>query len=166
MDEFRAEERSEKNQFCHRLCSALALRGVRQKDLAKELGVKDNVISYYCSGARVPKLEQVITISRFLNVPADYLLGLSGVLYVNAGLRTAETATGLNKKSIKAIQAIGTEKAMGNFVVLDRGEYDDLVRCETLLKMVLASVDEHGFADRGIISAIQALVRMEGAADA
>lgn len=62
-----------------RINSALAAANKKQKELAAALGVTDNTISYFVSGKRTPNTEQIIKIARFLNVSADYLLGLSDV---------------------------------------------------------------------------------------
>ncbi len=51
-----------------RINAALALSNIKQKELAKELGVKDNVVSYWCSGKRTPNTEQIIKISKMLNI--------------------------------------------------------------------------------------------------
>ena len=53
----------------------LAKKFKRQKDLATALGVNDNTISYFVSGKRLPNTEQIIKISDFFGVSADYLLG-------------------------------------------------------------------------------------------
>ena len=66
----------------NRLCIILEINNVKQKELAKVLGVKDNIISYYCSGARKPNLDQIIEIAKYFNVSADYLLGLSNEIIV------------------------------------------------------------------------------------
>lgn len=60
-----------------RINSALARCGMLQKDLAKVLGVTDNTISYYCSGARGPQLEQIPKIAKALNTTTDFLLGMT-----------------------------------------------------------------------------------------
>lgn len=62
-----------------RINSALELRNMKQKDLAKILGVTDNTVSYYVNGTRTPNAEQIIAISQALNVSSDYILGLSTV---------------------------------------------------------------------------------------
>lgn len=59
-----------------RIAVALKLNGLKQKDLAKELGVSCSTVSYWCSGGRVPNVRQLYEIARRLNVSADYLLGL------------------------------------------------------------------------------------------
>lgn len=60
-----------------RINSALANRGMLQKDLAKILGVTDNTISYYCKGVRGPQLEQLPKIATALGTSTDYLLGIT-----------------------------------------------------------------------------------------
>lgn len=44
----------------------LAEQNKKQKDLAKELGVTDNTISYIVAGKRAPNLAQITTIASFL----------------------------------------------------------------------------------------------------
>lgn len=63
--------------FSKRLEKQLKEQNVLQKDLATYLGVNQNIISYYIIGQRVPKIEQLTKIAKFLNVTTDYLLGLS-----------------------------------------------------------------------------------------
>lgn len=58
-----------------RIANALELRGKKQKELAQELEVTANTVSYFCTGSRTPNLEQLIKISEFLDVSTDYLLG-------------------------------------------------------------------------------------------
>ena len=60
----------------YRINAALASENKKQKELAKELGVTDNTISYFCSGKRTPNISQIVKIAKYLNVSADYLLGI------------------------------------------------------------------------------------------
>lgn len=53
----------------------LAEQNKKQKDLAKELGVTDNTISYIVAGNRAPNLAQITTIAKFFNVSTDFLFG-------------------------------------------------------------------------------------------
>lgn len=57
--------------------SVLAKKRVLQKDLAAGIGVKPNVISYYCKGTRLPNISQLVEIADYLDVTVDYLLGRS-----------------------------------------------------------------------------------------
>lgn len=85
--------------------AALALRDVKQKELAQTLSVKDNVVSYWCNGSRTPNTHQIIQIANFLNVSADYLLGLTDTpteLKTDGGkaLRICCDYTGLDEKNV------------------------------------------------------------------
>ena len=77
-----------------RINEALAFRNVKQKELAKELGVKDNVVSYWCSGTRTPNVQQIMQISKILNVSADYLTGISEAKTNNIELKAICNYTG------------------------------------------------------------------------
>ncbi len=66
-----------KKKIGYRIVESLNRRGMKQKDLAKELGVTDNTVSYYCSGSRSPQLSQLAQIAKILNTTTDYLLGLT-----------------------------------------------------------------------------------------
>lgn len=83
-----------------RIETALALSGKKQKDLAEYLGILPNTISYFCKGTRTPNTEQIIKIALFLDVSADYLLGLSEAMTIDADIQTACKITGLSEKAI------------------------------------------------------------------
>ena len=83
-----------------RLNSALAKKGIKQKELAQQIGVTDNTISYFCSGSRTPNIETLISIARALNVSSDYLLGLSEVITPSADLQAVVAYTGLSEDNV------------------------------------------------------------------
>lgn len=101
-----------------RINSALAIREMHQKDLAKQIGVVDNTVSYYCSGARPPSATYLFLIAESLNVSADYLLGLS-----NDPERTKATADdlGLSPLALKNLKHIASASSTTN------REYADVV---------------------------------------
>lgn len=68
-----------RKQIGQRIYCALVSKNIKQYELAKAIGVTDNTISYFVSGKRTPNTEQIIKIAVFLNVSADYLLGLDAV---------------------------------------------------------------------------------------
>ena len=59
-----------------RINNALAVRQMKQKELAAAIGVTDNTISYFCSGSRTPNLQLLVAMAKELDVSTDYLLGL------------------------------------------------------------------------------------------
>ena len=92
-----------KEKIGQRINAALAERNVKQKELAKHLGIQDNTVSYWCKGERTPNTEQIINISELLNVSADYLLGLSSVPTTDKDIQFVCDYTGLSKKAIRAL---------------------------------------------------------------
>lgn len=86
-----------------RINTALALRNVKQKDLAKHLKVSDNTISYFVGGSRTPNMEQLIKISRFLNVSTDYLLGLTKTASADTKIKDICEYTGLDEQAVETL---------------------------------------------------------------
>lgn len=86
-----------------RINEALAFSNKKQKELAAHLGVPDNTISYFCSGKRVPNAEQIIEISKFLGVSADFLLGLTKNTTTDSDLKAVCDYTGLTDEAVKKI---------------------------------------------------------------
>lgn len=99
-----------------RINAALALRNVKQKELAKEIGVKDNVISYWCNGSRIPNTEQIIQISNVLDVSTDYLLGKTKAKTSDKDIQFISDYTKLSELSITHIQSI---QAMFDYEILN-----------------------------------------------
>jgi len=52
-------------------------RGITQKELAQNCDICLRVVIYYESGERKPNSEVLTKICKYLDVSADYLLGLS-----------------------------------------------------------------------------------------
>lgn len=86
-----------------RINAALALNNMKQKELAEKLGVKSNVVSYWCSGNRTPNAEQIIKISKLLKVSSDYLLGLSNVATSDKDLQFICDYLGLSEGTVKML---------------------------------------------------------------
>lgn len=86
-----------------RINNALAFRNVKQKELAKVLEISDNTVSFFCSGSRVPNHEQIIQIAKYLNVSADYLLGLTDSMTNNKDIQFICDYTGLNSSVINIL---------------------------------------------------------------
>lgn len=89
-----------------RIETALAVSGKKQKDLAEYLSILPNTVSYFCKGTRTPNTEQIIKISQFLNVSADYLLGLSEAMTIDTDIQTACKVTGLSEKAVENLNNI------------------------------------------------------------
>lgn len=81
----------------------------KQKDLALFLDVNSNIISYWCTGARKPNLEQIIQIAKFFNVTTDYLLGISENKTTDIELRAVCEYVKLNDETVQALHTSSTE---------------------------------------------------------
>lgn len=84
-----------------RINTLLARNDKKQKDLAQYLGVKDNTISYFISGTRMPNTEQIKKISTFFNCSSDYLLGLSDTPIKDKDTAFIRNYTGLDEDTIQ-----------------------------------------------------------------
>lgn len=92
-----------KKQIGQRINSLLAIRDIKQKELAKHLGVTDNTISYFCNGTRTPNTEQIIKIADFFNVSTDYLLGRTEIKSTDTTMQAVCNYTGLNEEVIQLL---------------------------------------------------------------
>ena len=120
-----------------RIYTALETANIKQKELAKELNVTDNTVSYWCNGTRTPNTEQIIQIARILNVSSDYLLGLSDVATTDAELKAVCEYTGLSDKAVTSIKELTTEedkKYLMNFLLSDSSFCDMLYHFSMYLR--------------------------------
>ena len=62
------------NQFAEMLRYYLVLNKKTQKDLVKDLGYDKSTVSSWCSGNRVPKIDVIIDIAKYLNVNVGDLI--------------------------------------------------------------------------------------------
>lgn len=110
------DNEKQKKLIGQRLNAALAMRNMRQKDLAHALGIQDNTVSYFCKGDRTPNTVQLVDICRILDVSADYLLGLTEVASTSVDIQNIVKATGLEEGTVACL------------VSRDDGEYGELQR--------------------------------------
>lgn len=63
------------NQFARLLRYYLMLNDKTQSDLVNDLGYEKSTVSNWCSGARVPKIDTIIDIAKYLHVePGDLIV--------------------------------------------------------------------------------------------
>ena len=63
-----------KNQFASRLRYYLMLNNKTQSDLVNDLGYEKSTVSNWCSGTRVPKIDTIIDIAKYLHVNVGDLI--------------------------------------------------------------------------------------------
>ncbi|MCI7323078.1 MAG: helix-turn-helix domain-containing protein [Lachnospiraceae bacterium] len=76
-EEKKQEETYNFKEFGDRLGKIMYLRDVSNHTLASQLCLSASTISGYRTGRRSPTVTDLAEISRFLNVSADYLVGLT-----------------------------------------------------------------------------------------
>ena len=60
-----------------RLVEAIKQSNLSQTELAKRIGVTQPTVSQYLSGRALPALDTFARLCQVLDVPSDYLLGIS-----------------------------------------------------------------------------------------
>lgn len=63
----------------NRIKTARQLRGMRQQDLAKQIGISQGTLSHWETGVNEPDITSIRKMCAVLDVSAEYLLGLSSV---------------------------------------------------------------------------------------
>lgn len=115
-----------------RINEQLAIQEKKQKDLAQYLGVRDNIISYFCSGTRIPNTEQIKKIAEFLNVSADYLLGLLKTSSTDKDIKGINKYMGLDYEVIDNISHNPEVIKILNYLFSDKKMFDFLLPCINL----------------------------------
>ena len=118
----------------------LALQNKKQKDLAKEIGVSDNTISYFAKGERAPNLEQIIKMSKIFNVSADYLLGLEKEPTNDKDLQFVCKYLGISSKSVESIKNAVSYNEICNE---DKTIVDDFLSLEDAVWRLLRLISEY-----------------------
>lgn len=80
------------------------LRKIKQEDLAEKLHIKRNALSNYEQDKRNPPLDIIVNISKILEIPTDYLLGINEIEDYDMEEQNIGNTIGLSSKSIKVLQ--------------------------------------------------------------
>ena len=99
-----------KKQIGDRINAALSKRNKRQKDLAEELKISANTVSYFCTGSRTPNMEQLIHIANYLEVSTDFLLCRTDDPEISP---TATDELGLTSGAVNWIKQKGSDSIFG-----------------------------------------------------
>lgn len=62
--------------FCERLKELRLEKNLSYRQLAKQTGFSDVALGKWEKGIQVPTIQTLITLCKFFNVSADYMLGL------------------------------------------------------------------------------------------
>lgn len=80
------------------------LKRMKQEDLAKRLHIKRNALSQYEQNKRNIPLDIIVDISKILEIPTDYLLGINEIEDYDMENQNIGNTIGLSSKSIKVLQ--------------------------------------------------------------
>lgn len=69
--------KNSKSEFAERLRSLMEYKDITQKELASCARVSRQIMSEYANGETCPNSDQLKAIAEYLNVSADYLLGIA-----------------------------------------------------------------------------------------
>lgn len=114
-----------------RINTLLAKNDVRQKDLAKVINVKDNIISYYCKGTRKPNIDQLLLIADYFGTSVDYLLGRTDIESTDPHIQTMCSYTGLSDEAWLFIERCNNDES-GQFIkilslILESETFENIV---------------------------------------
>lgn len=85
-----------------------------QQDLAVATGYTRQAISQYMDGSVIPNAEKLAVISKFFNVSADYLLGLSPNPTTDPEVKAICNYTGLSGEAVEALHFLSEGISSGN----------------------------------------------------
>ena len=94
------KEMKRENRFSDMLRNLISQYGITQTELARNLGLKPNTISMYCSGNSRPDMDTLLEIASYFNVSIDYLI--TGEREENKILREE---LGLSEKSLENLSS-------------------------------------------------------------
>lgn len=69
------EKNSLTEQFSSRFAEAISQLGIKQKELAEAVNIREQTLSRYKTGARLPDTEELHRLANFFGVSMDWLLG-------------------------------------------------------------------------------------------
>lgn len=108
-------------EFAKKLKSLREEANLNQSELAQHLDVSRSSISFYEKEERVPDIEFLYKASKFFNVSADYLLGLSNAKTNDKSLQAICDYTKLNIEAVKKLHGDGVSIPI-NYPLAERTE--------------------------------------------
>jgi len=87
-------------------------KGLTQQGLAESVGVLRETVKQWESGERQVKAESLAKLAKCLDVPADWLLGISNVKSYNLTAQSLHKSTGLSETAIWNLRAFSKSSKM------------------------------------------------------
>ena len=88
-----------------RIVEMLQKRGIKQKELAEQIGVTETAMSRYIAGTREPRPEMIANMATALHTTSDYLLGIENDTFHYHQVRRmiARNASSMTEQEKKAL---------------------------------------------------------------
>ncbi|MDD3305571.1 MAG: helix-turn-helix transcriptional regulator [Acetobacterium sp.] len=94
------------NVFKDRLSELMEERDINQRELADEIGISKQTISFYVNGKRLPDIDNFNLICEFFKVSADYMLGKTKSKSINMEISTMHEKIGLSDEAIIILEKL------------------------------------------------------------
>lgn len=115
--------------------------GLTQLQLATELNVQRQIVSYYENGSRKPDIDMLRSLANRFHVSTDYLLGLTDAPTTDKDLRYICDYTGLSEKAVEVMNYYQYHMLAGSpmneAVSALIEEYDDNTGMDGLLSRII-----------------------------
>lgn len=92
--------------FGDRLKSALKKKGIKQVELAKQLGYSVQKVSNYANSLNKPDFDFVVNAAKLLGVSVDYLLGISEDDTADLRAKAIADDLGISSKAVEQIRLL------------------------------------------------------------
>ena len=95
----------DKQVFASRLKQLREKTGLNQKECAEKLNISRGSISFYENGERLPDIETIYNMSKYFDVSADYLVGLTDSETTNTKIRYICEYLNLSKETLSSLHS-------------------------------------------------------------
>lgn len=107
--------------FSERLNEAMALRGKRQVDLCRDLGLNKGTMSGYVSGAHTPDASVIIRLAKYFRVDPVWLTGFDVPFKESSA--TAEAVGGLSELEVSLLEKFRQLNSLGTNYLMEQLDY-------------------------------------------
>ncbi|MDI3537685.1 MAG: hypothetical protein PWP30_2167 [Eubacteriaceae bacterium] len=157
------EEYEFTNVFKDRLKELIENSKYNQREVAEEIGISKQTISFYVNGKRLPDIDTVYKLCKFFKISSDYLLGLSDIKSMDIDIKEMSKETGLNDDSIERL------KSLNKLIKVTRDvnkksslEYCDRIKGEIKEELINEIVKSHKLDNIDFLTVLNYLISCEG----
>lgn len=108
--------------FAERLSDLVQMKkdgGLSHDEISRQIGVSSGVLSEWMSDNKTASIENLVKLSKYFKVSADYLLGQSDAKTVEKDIQIACETTGLSADSISALKSDKSKKKKQDILLIE-----------------------------------------------